>query len=191
MTRRLLALGLFVVFACGKDGGIDSGLPPGQPGNALTPGDQTTLCEAAQDYFDARVTQSDWAGFQCTQEAIGEASEQASDTAGRISACKQLRDECLAVGDVESFDGTCDGAEDWTTCSASVGEIEACLEDTVDLLDGFLADFTCDILDPARAAALQEKYGDVDDLTPASCDVVEMKCPTLFGSVDDMASGMP
>jgi hypothetical protein len=186
MKHRALVLGLVLMFACGKDGGVDSGLPPDQPGSALTPTDQAALCGSVTDYVDARISAADWLRYACTLEAIGEGAQAADDTPGRIAACEQSRDACVAAGNGgEPLVRACDDDVDWSMCSATVGEIEACFEDALGLFDGLLNDFTCEILDPARAEALQAKYGDGTDALPPSCEAVEAKCPGVLGGDDD------
>jgi hypothetical protein len=109
-----------------------------------------------------------------------------------IAECKQLRADCVAGPSDATLGSACDDVEDWSTCGASIGEIEACLTDSIDLLDGLINDFTCDILDPARAMAIQEKYGDaITDPFPPSCDVVMAKCPSLLGGDVDPAEDNP
>lgn len=189
MTLRQVACGLLVLLACGSKDGIDSGLPADKPGDELVPMEQQTLCEAAGDYLDARISQADWTGYLCTLQSFGEG--EAMDIAGLIAACKQARQECIAMGGQEALGGVCND-EDWTMCDATVGEIETCLEDTIDLLDGIVQDFTCDVLDPAKAMALQKKYGDgFEDPYPPSCDVVIATCPGVLGMGDDNGEPPP
>lgn len=195
MMRATLIFALGLAFgACGdKDTGIDSGLPPDKQGGALTPSEQTSLCEASADYVNGRLSGSDWARFFCTQEGLGGGAEAAQDTAGQIAACKTIRDQCIAETapeDALEDPFECSQSEAWGSCSVTVGQIETCMEDTTDLLAGLFADFTCDVLDPARAAALQDKYGDFqDDPYPPSCDVVVADCPAAFGEEEDVQSG--
>lgn len=185
----LLALALGLGLACGgKDTGIDSGLPPDKQGSALTPSEQTSLCEAAGDYLAGRISGADWVRFDCTGEALGQAAEAASDIPGQIAACKMLRDQCVAeTTPDESQEFECSASDGWSTCTATVAQLETCLGDAADLLDRVFNDFTCDVLDPAKAMELQQKYGDfMDDYLPPSCDVVIAECPAALGEDDSM-----
>lgn len=187
MTLRQASCALLVLLACGSKDGIDSGLPAGKTGDELMPAEQQTLCDAAGEYLDAHISPAEWTGYLCTLESFGEG--EATDTAGLIAACKEARQACIAAGEQEELGTVCNDVDDWTMCDATVGEIETCLEDAIDLLDGIVRDFTCDVLDPAKAMALQEKYGDsFEDPFPPSCDVVKAKCPAVLGQGD---SGEP
>lgn len=188
MTHRQFACGLLLILACKGDDGIDSGLPPDKTGDQLMPAEQTSLCEASNEYLTSHISESDWKGYLCTLESLGDA--EGADVSAQIAACKQLRADCIAVPSDDTLGSACDDVDDWSTCGASVAEIEGCLTDSIDLLDGLIRDFTCDILDPARAMAVQEKYGDaVTDPFPPSCDVVQAKCPTLLGGGVDAENG--
>ena len=187
MTLRQASCALLVLLACGSKDGIDSGLPAGKTGDELMPAEQQTLCDAAGEYLDAHISPAEWTGYLCTLESFGEG--EATDTAGLIAACKEARQACIAAGEQEELGTVCNDVDDWTMCDATVGEIEACLEGAIDLLGGIIRDFTCDALDPAKAMALQEKYGDsFEDPFPPSCDVVKAKCPAVLGQGD---SGEP
>ncbi len=180
MTLRQASCALLVLLACGSKDGIDSGLPEGKTGGELVPAEQQTLCEAANEYLDEHISPAEWTGYLCTLESFG--AGDATDTAGLIAACKEARQVCITAGGQEAIESTCSDITDWTMCDATVAEIEACLEGAIDLLDGIVRDFTCDVLDPAKAMALQEKYGDsFDDPFPPSCDVVKAKCPAILG----------
>lgn len=180
MTLRQTSCALLLLLACGSKDGIDSGLPEDKTGEELMPAEQQTLCEAAGEYLDANISDAEWTGYLCTLESFG--AGDATDTAGLIAACKEARQACIAAGGQEQIESVCSDVDDWTMCDATVGEIEACLEGAIDLLGGIIRDFTCDALDPAKAMALQEKYGDsFDDPFPASCDVVKAKCPAILG----------
>jgi hypothetical protein len=186
MHLRRFAAALLVVLACGKDG-VDSGVAPDKPGSELVPAEQTSLCDATAEYLDAKISADDWARYMCTLEAFGEAAEMGGgDTAKAIAACKTLRDACVAAGAEEPLEFSCNGVDDWSMCAATVGEIEQCYEDAINQLDALIGDFTCNILDPAVALELQEKYGsEFSDPFPPSCDVVQQKCPIALGDQED------
>lgn len=183
------AAALMVILACGKDG-LDSGLPADKPGGELQPMEQTSLCDAVSDYFDAKLGADGWTRYMCTLDAFGDAAEMGGgDTQKAIAACNQLRDACVKSGAEDDFEFSCSETSDLSMCSATVGEIERCYEDAIDQLGALVADFTCEILDPEVALELQEKYGDaMTDPLPPSCDAVEQKCPGLFGE-EDAAEG--
>jgi len=184
MTLRRASCALFVLLACGSKDGIDSGLPADKPGDELMPAEQQTLCDATAEYLDAHISPAEWTGYLCTLQSFGEG--ESTDIAGLIADCKAAREVCIAAGGQEQLGAVCNDVDGWTMCDATVGEIEACLEDTIDLLDGIIRDLTCDVLDPAKAMALQDKYGDsLEDPYPASCDVVRAKCPAALGDDSD------
>lgn len=190
MTLRQLSCALLLLLACGSKDGIDSGLPEDKTGDELVPAEQQTLCEAAAEYLDAHISPAEWTGYLCTLQSFGEGM--ATDTAGLIAECKQAREACIAMGGQDELGAVCNDVDDWTMCNATVGQIETCLEDLIDLLDGIVHDFTCDVLDPARAQALQDKYGDqIEDPYPATCDVVRAQCPMVLGMGDDTAEPAP
>lgn len=191
MTYRQFFSGVLLVLACGGKDDLDSGVPEAKTGSELMAAEQDSLCDAIGDYYKERVSAADFAGYLCTLDGIGEGTDVEGDTAAKVAACEQARSDCASDPDntVTEVMG-CRDELDWTMCGASVAEIERCVQDSVDRLAGLIDDFDCNLLDPARAMEIQQKYGDsINDPFPPSCDVIKAKCPALLGGSGDDDEG--
>lgn len=185
MRFALWAVGLSVVMtvACGgsDDGGgggagtetVDSGLPPGTPANQLTDAQAEALCQSAGKAADAAV------GASAQQATCGFAAYFAasfSPGGDAAAACKMAYDECLK----QPLDTTEKCTKPRSTCTATVGEIEACLNDSFVQIKQLLAglpgcdDVGKDVAEPS-----------LQSTSPASCDVVKAKCPEVLANVPD------
>jgi hypothetical protein len=176
-STRALAPVFACVLACASDsGGIDSGLPTSKPADQLAKSEQDQLCEAAEAYYRSRISEDEYKRIYCVSVAISVAL--AIDQS--IATCAQSRDECLAMPldpDVASeYDtATCDLGIDWTTCSATVREIEACFGEYFDASADLFTSYSCDrmaeyVNDPPEAAAVE---------TGPACQTAHAKCPSI------------
>lgn len=161
-------------------GSVDSGAPEGTPANELTDAQVTALCEsmgkAAQTALGADAQEA-----TCGFTAYFVASLTPEGDAA--AACQTAYDECLR----EPTDTT---QEECTkpseSCTATVGEIEACLNDSLaqvkKLLSGLpgCEDVGKDVGTPSLGGT-----------SPPSCQVVQEKCPEVLDNVPDSAETLP
>lgn len=180
-------LALACLPACKGDDGIDSGLPASKPADELQPDEQATLCEAAFDYYNARLGPEAIKRFQCTAEGIG--TSLAGDQS--VAACAKARDACIAEPDPDAEpvdpNATCEINIDWATCTATVDEIEACLTEYSDQGAAAFNSISCD-----RMAEYVKELPTFDEsvLDPGpACQAAQAKCPSLDLGGDDMMSG--
>ncbi len=164
-----LATLFFVMAACGGDGdgsGGSSGLPKGDVAQDLPDDDAKELCMWLQDLIN---------GFQPSDEQFCEAS--AALQSGTKDECEALIPQCLMfIGETEDepedFDCEMAMSSELDDCTATVGEIEDCYRDTINLQESFIEGTSC-----ADAGKVTEPS------TPSSCAVLKTKCPGL--AVDD------
>lgn len=181
VTTRSRPLVLLVALACGsfacKDDGpadLDSGLPEEKVGTELTPTEQTQLCEARADYAASLVSPAEAKSMACTLEGIFFAAFNGGDQ----KACETVRDGCLQKPD-KPASGTCDLGVDWTTCAATVAELEDCYQEN--------ADASLELTRSLSCAKIEEYKASPPDTSPAAgpaCSAAEARCPTVLGTMD-------
>ena len=87
-------------------------------------------------------------------------------------------DECVAAfssGDPEPAD-ECDIGVDAKACDVTVAQLFECQSDSLDILVANADKVTCENV---------ETGGGIPQDKPASCDIVEEKCPSYFGDDED------
>jgi|GEM_PF-3038996 len=177
LTRLLAATTLFACFtgaACGDDSGGGSGTPAApfesqeaddQVASVLTPADQTAFCQELLTYYQSEISDADMVKVGCYFLAI-------AFTGGDAGQCRETAEACVA--DPESVSSDSDVDCDTTRladCTATVAELEGCYTDIATKLKGLASSVSCS-MSASQLAAVDEK--------PASCAVVEQKCPKLF-----------
>jgi hypothetical protein len=230
-TRLNLALVALVAFTgCGgeSEGGstgvVSTGISASKTLGDVTTAEATDGCGHMKDGIEARYQQPSARTGLCTLLGVTLGSTE--------SACTNLRDSCLkgdtadagtaenvSVTDIDpagNFECSGTNIDSWHGCTATVGELETCLNDTLDALDALLNAYTCkdvstlpadssvDCSPPPRNAAdgniaidpaTGQPYPDhsaecaassdglATPATPASCQALQHKCPTieLFG----------
>jgi len=182
MTMKLLRfsplVGILTALACGDDNNGTSSPPPPfesqeegtQVVSALTPAEQTAFCTEFVGYFDAHVSDAGLIKVGCYFLGISFAQDAAS--------CNELAKSCISSPDSEPSNKVdCDSGR-LADCTATVQELETCYTDTVTALKGLASTISCSMT-PEQLSSLEDK--------PASCALVETKCPKLFE--DEPAQG--
>ena len=170
MTKQLgpLVLAVSLLGACGSDG-FSTGLPPNKGLGTLTPAEATKLCSSTATYVQSKA---DAATCQFTALVAGIARGKTDAEARTI--CKTELDQCLARAGSTSGGGPVNCAAPPASCMATVGEYEACLNDTASGYDRALASLpSCETVTrspsgfPTTAPTV---------MTPASCTTAQRKC---------------
>ena len=181
-----LSLLLFAV-ACDRGGGSTiAGIDKATQLDALTAEQADAYCGYLQETLSKKIDEDKMKRAGCLfggMMAAAFAGEQEG-------ACQAAYDECMAQeaeDDDMDMSEFCPTAEDRASCTASIEEIAACLEATLDQAFGAfagLADLTCDDLETEEGqakmeeamGAMQQSDGMAD--VPA-CATVREKCPDL------------
>jgi hypothetical protein len=172
--------------ACGSDDGdkggsgaskIESGAPASTPANQLSDSQVKAFCDSAARAGAAAFGTQDAKQALCGFSGyfLSLASGGSGDAAG---VCKMAYDECLKAP-AETSTSTCEKPS--ATCTATIGEIEACLNDSMAQVSQMLEALPgCDdVGKPLDGAAPTEQQ------SPASCQVVQQKCPEALDQVPD------
>jgi len=178
LIRHAPLLFLVPMLACGDDGGgsstpaapFESQEEDDQVAGSLTPAEQTAFCEELLAYTEREVSQADLKKLGCYFLAI-------AFTGGDASQCNQAAQGCISDPETSGSDDPveCDTSR-LTDCTATVGELETCYTDTITVVKTLVGSLSCNS-SPAQLSALENK--------PASCQVVQAKCPKLFEDEDD------
>jgi hypothetical protein len=152
----------------GSSGKIETSIPEGTLASELSDEQTKELCQAAGDAAQATLGSAAVKGYGCGFTAYLAASFTPNDD----SACTRFYDECMKAP-VETDDADeCEKPS--SACQATVGELQACWNDALaQSLEGLSQLPGCD--DVGKADAIGEEPAAVD--MPASCEVVQQKCP--------------
>jgi hypothetical protein len=174
----------------GSDTTLDSGVSESKKLSELSADEQAKLCEAAQDLVSSSSLQKDMKEFSCKLEGVTATlmmAEGDSD-ADRQEACKAAYDECMAEPAEDEPAESCEFEE--TTCSATVGELESCMNDSLKMIGEIKSKV------PSCDKVTKESVGDVmrDLLTiepSESCKALEKDgCDSLDTPVETPDSDM-
>ena len=155
---------------------LGSGVPGGKPADQLTADEAQKLCTAAKAYVTTKLTPALTAKFACNL--------QAALTSESNAECPAKVEECLAQPPGEGTFGPgtvtddCESElEERTGCTATVGELEACLVASFDAAVAVFGSVTCETL---RVGLGNGEDPLPDPPTPEACKIIEQKCPQLF-----------
>ncbi|MEQ8280160.1 MAG: hypothetical protein RMA76_01335 [Deltaproteobacteria bacterium] len=176
-SRSLLIATLFsaTAFACGGGTSFSAGVDGNKQVKDLTDSDAQTLCKAAEetanDFFDDNKD-----GF-CKFSGAFAGIFAGSLGGDAQSTCEMAVTQCESQASTEP--AMCEPMV--TDCEATIAEIEACYNDSLDV--------AADLLDKFAGKSCADLIADESSLnitadTPASCVALEEKCPSLeFGNV--------
>jgi hypothetical protein len=216
---KAIATTLFCLQALASCGGSDSGgdvtlgISSGKALSEVTPDEATRGCTQLRNEVQARFNPVTLKPKICTLVAVSFASDE--------SSCTNLRDACVqdnSAGDdagelAPAEDISCNGTtvDGWQGCTATVGEMEGCLNDMLDALDAMLSSYTCKdagtlqndceppptdprtgmpAIDPTTNMPFVDPcedsgpFANLAPAEPASCRALQTKCPNI-GLFDD------
>ena len=160
----------------GSDSDFNSSVDGSQELGSLSDGDKTKLCNELAAYSNGSAFVGAETKFSCgVIGLLGTLAATDMTDAGLQAACKAAYDECAATvpAGLDATQCTPPGP----TCTATVDEYSACLNDTVALLNSIDIP-ACNTL---TAANLQDSYaaaaGGQNPTQPASCKTYQAKCP--------------
>lgn len=157
----------------GSTGGLDTGLPGDKPISSLTDAEIARLC-GQFDQFASGSVAKDGKELECRLTASFSAAFEGADTDAKAqAACKAAYDQCQA----EPAEAPEECSKPTGMCTATVAEIEACAGDSAKALHQGLSTVpSCAELTLASAEIDLEKLS----APPASCAIVQAKCPDVM-----------
>jgi hypothetical protein len=176
----LMAGGLAV--GCGgggeSTGDVTTGIAPSKLLSDVTAEEATSACERMNSGIEARLAHDELARASCTQFAV--------IFAETPEACEAQRDECIQQANSgsseEEYSAEFDCAEvsDLSTCEGTVGQLETCVNDILDITEAAFDAFDC-----ADAATItvenSEQHGGAASESPASCEPLQCADGPLMG----------
>jgi hypothetical protein len=157
--------------ACG-DHGFSIGIPADKGLGTLDSTQAAQMCTAADSYLDGKAQRA-----SCKFGAVGTAVTRgiSNDDARRI--CRIYLDACLTMPAADVIDTLNCKAPD-ASCTATVGEYEACLNDVASEYDRRIASLSgCDGLILSRSALPAITL--LPPQLPSSCSALTSECPTI------------
>lgn len=135
------ALAMVTAPACGGGGGgggggsgLSSGVNPTKRGNEVTSDEVTQVCEAMVDYAEATLATVDLCRVAGVLRAAFATGDDSLTEENIQELCAEGVQECQADLEEQSEqEGDCSQVEVPAECSATVGELERCYQDQVDV----------------------------------------------------------
>ncbi len=174
---------------CGGGGsggaGFMTSVPAGTKLTALTPSQQTQLCNDVQTYFQRTL-----AGSLCKTDGVLAAGEllylqsPAPTDAQLRTACTQAYDSCLSPDGGITMSSSCNVGSEPATCQATVGDVQTCLNDTSAAYQRSSAALpSCDSLTAASLQAFlatASSDGGSSSTEPLSCSKFDSTCGSMM-----------
>ncbi|HKP58716.1 MAG TPA: hypothetical protein VJV78_18475 [Polyangiales bacterium] len=204
--QRILACGLFAIFAgaCGGGGDdgsgdgpdVETGLPAGDALSELSNADTVQICEKTASALNNLLPRADLERIACAGGAVSEIVEDKGDQVSSkdIPMCKELSDECLKSDEIKNANVTLDIADEteckgattkavFGDCDATVADYESCVGKIASELRTRFKSLTCDVL--AHIDTLDETLnGKIDVSNAAECKALRTKCPDVDLSLE-------
>jgi hypothetical protein len=209
--QRILACGLFAMFAaggCGDDdngsaggGGVVTGLPRSDKLSSLSDQDSMQACTKTTTALNSLLTKPEIKRLTCDGVAVESIVEDAQGDvdSSDIPMCKKLSSECQSSGEIKDEDlvleladeADCDGTktEDmFGECEATVADYESCMSRVMKELRTRFLSLTCDVL--SDVSKIDETLnGDVDVSDAPECQAIKTKCPDVDLVIEASAEG--
>jgi hypothetical protein len=175
MNGRWLAGGLALVAigaTCGGDGGgFSSGIDKGANLGSLSEGDAQKLCSALGDWMKNEFAPKLKEGTCRLSAALAAGLGGSKDPAAQKAACKTAYDACLQKPASDEIN-TASCSKPPSTCQATVGEMESCINEIAPLMEQYFGKFpTCDQLGSGTVTLPSGQ-----PQTPMSCTTFQNKC---------------
>jgi hypothetical protein len=163
-----------------KPSGFHTGVPGDRPLGTATPQEAEQICQATETWARAQLAETKQRELACRIGAIGAAAGGLLGTGGAAvmpieaqTTCRTVLDQCLAAAAPSSMPGMAMCQAFPASCTATVAEYEACLNDVPPFVDKTAGNLpTCESLSPLSLLALASLISTV----PASCQTFQMKC---------------
>jgi hypothetical protein len=184
--------------ACGDDGGgeggagsgggqVTTGLPREKALSSLSEAEAISACEQLRMSADNAVSEDDLARYTCTIAAALFSITTGANGMPTIdrAMCEQMVNSCLAETDEQgesSSSGMCDASfmTGLMGCNATAGELEACLNASIDVLRDQLSMVSC-----TSPVSLAGPDAGMSASEPPACASLDMKCPGVLAMIDD------
>lgn len=154
------------------DGTLDSGIDGAKQGDELTDAEKKQFCEAADAYGEQVLSDEEFANATCTLKAINDAL----NADGSVDTCNVLRQSCISNTPEIEPEGACDLGIDWSTCQATIAEIEACYQEFSASFAARMRSFSC-----SKMAEYAETPPNQEIEVGPDCSIARAECPTVMG----------
>lgn len=154
---------------------VDSGIPASTPAGTISDAEAADFCASVGAAVDATFGGAEVEGAMCGFTAYAFAALAGGDAA----SCQAAYDECLKAP-TETMEKC---SKPSAACTATVGEIEACFNDSMVQVKQLLSALPgCDDVGKMADGPMLE------GASPASCEVVQQKCPEALDDIPDLSS---
>jgi len=209
-----LPLTLLALLKCSGEaqdgaGEVSSGISSGKALSAVTAQEAASGCAHMKDAVEAHFNRSSAKTGLCTLVALALSPDESTCISQRDACLKSENGDGASSSPAQEFECSDASVEGWQGCAATVGEMEACLNDMLAAFDTLLNSSSCKDasqptytedcapppLNPNGTVAIDpvtgQPYVDHRDeceaanasrmspATPKSCEALQTKCPQL------------
>lgn len=166
--RRAIPILATLLLLGGCTSGYSSGVDGNKPFNTLTPAEATSACVSFADYLDGQLSVSRQREITCTVGALG-ATTNPEDCRANVTAC--------LAGDPDPIFGSidCSSSMTSTSCAATVGQVEGCINAEIPVYVDRLDMIRCEIA--GNIPELQRLMETPP--VPVECSSLGSVCPEL------------
>lgn len=191
--------GPVAVIACssssssGGGGGSVTSIDSSKQAGSLSDAEKQQYCKDATNYINSNVSDTDSKKVSCFSKAVQSiytsGSPPTSD-ADLQSKCKSAYNDCMSKpldkGDAGTSTSSSCSPSEFTNCTATVGELNQCVQDSVAAMKTAYATFdtACDKIQMDGGGLQQSASSE-----PASCKALETKCPGMKSSTSGSGTG--
>jgi len=177
-----VAVVAMVGVGCGSSGGggptFSTRVPSGSAVNTLTPAQLTQLCNDIDSFTSKELSSTSI----CQAATVAIVAQQAAQNTGLSDAelqllCSSEMSVVCSSGTTGSPDGGASNCGSGANCTATVGQISACLNDQGAAIARYEGMFpACNAVTRAKLAAINLDAGIAK---PASCTALQSSCPSF------------
>jgi hypothetical protein len=129
--------------AQGGSGEINSGISSSKALSALTAQEAASGCEHMNDAVEAHFNRSSAKTGLCTLLGLALSPDESSCVSQRDACLKSESGDSASSSPADEFECSDASVEGWQGCSATVGDLEACLNDMLGAFDTLLSSYSC------------------------------------------------
>lgn len=174
MKKTLSLLTLLIMstslMACNR--GLDLGPSEDTKVSELSDAEAQEACDNLEAYYNDQIPEEEQKRVACTTAGLLAAAFTGASTDEELqSACAEARDQCL-MGEVteEGGESTCSFKD--SSCMATVGDVEVCLEASVQATADAFAEIKCENLTVSTMEEMEEETQEI-----AECASLDAQCP--------------
>ena len=187
----VLFIGMMACDGGGGDGGGGTNVDLGDDGkvaSSMSQAEAEQACKSVSAQMKKAYEEAGGEHLTC----LAMASFAKAMAGGDVAACQQSYDSCMENPDEESGDDCEEAYEGFKDCNATLGEVEACMNDQIAAMEEGYAEakkLNCSSTEE-ELKALGEMFGSEEEISQA-CKTVQEKCPSMVEENEETEPAPP